>query len=102
MLSVFCVALAATSARADYLIIDDDLDPNAEITQFTLEWDGVPGVAGYNVYYGRASDLYLSSVPVANTSTLVGVKGVRTVYFAVTAFNADGVECDFSGEALWH
>ena len=67
-------------------------------------WPGIriseDNIAGYNVYYGRASGNYSDSA-VTDTTAKIGVRGTRTVYFAVTAFNANGAESDFSEEVQW-
>jgi hypothetical protein len=68
----------------------------------TLHWDpsSSPGIAGYRVYYGTASGNYTTSVEVGNvtTDTVAGLTGGVTYYFAVTAFDTDGDESDFSNE----
>jgi len=101
LLPVFWVALSVTSAKAEDLFIDDEFEPDAQTTAITLAWDSGQSVVGYNLYFGRASGTYLGFVTVTKTSAVVSVKGVRKVYFAVTAFNADGVESDFSDEVQW-
>src|SRR5882724_7850964 len=67
-----------------------------------LVWNASPGaeVAGYNVYYGTASQSYSSMIPVGTnvTSTISGLAGGSTYYFAVTAVDATGIESDFSNE----
>ena len=62
----------------------------------TLVWDRNPetDIAGYNVYYGRVSGDYTHLVTVANPTAMIGVKGSKTIYFAVTAYNTDGLESD--------
>ena len=103
LLPVLCVALSATNAKAEAedLFVEDELSPDALITDVTLAWNASRGGVGYNLYYGRASGVYTGGVTVTKTSAVVGVRGTRTVYFAVTAFNADGVESDYSDEVQW-
>jgi hypothetical protein len=102
-LAALFAALSSTTAKAEDLIIDDDLDPNALITDVTLVWDPntEPDIAGYNVYYGRTSGTYVGFVSVGGPIAVIGVKGTRTVYFAVTAFNTNGDESEFSAEVHW-
>src|SRR5688572_13367984 len=67
----------------------------------TLTWDAntEPGVAGYNLYAGVTSGGYGSFVSVGNqTSYTVTGLANGTFYFAVTAYNAYGVESGFSNE----
>jgi hypothetical protein len=70
----------------------------------TLAWDpSGADVAGYRVYYGSASRAYFTSIDVGdNTSCSVSNLVVGSTYFfAVTAYNALGVESDYSGEILY-
>ena len=67
-----------------------------------LEWNpnSEEDLAGYIVYYGTQSGVYKNSVDVGNiTNSTVGalVPGV-TYYFAVTAYDAAGLESGFSYE----
>jgi hypothetical protein len=66
----------------------------------TLAWDLVPGVAGYRIYYGQVSRLYASSVDVGNSTsmTVSGLTSGVSYYFAVTAYDQQGFESDFSFE----
>ena len=67
----------------------------------TLAWDAntEPDVAGYNVYAGITSGSYGPHVSVGNqTSYTVTGLGSGTHYFAVTAYDAYGVESGFSIE----
>jgi hypothetical protein len=103
LFAALLVGLASASASAEDLIVDDELDPDAAITDVTLIWDenSEPDIAGYNVYYGRTSGTYVGFVTVRGTKAVIGVKGTRTVYFAVTAFNTNGDESEFSAEVRW-
>jgi hypothetical protein len=73
----------------------------------TLAWSAssAAGVAGYRVYYGVASGSYLqargSGLDAGRVAARV-VSGLDTgqrYFFAVTAFDAQGNESDFSAEA---
>jgi hypothetical protein len=72
----------------------------------TLTWaapstnvDGTPltSLAGYKVYYGRTPGVY-ASIDVGSSSTyqVAGLTKGQTYYFAVTAYDANGNESDFS------
>ena len=69
--------------------------------QVTLEWDAnsEPNISGYNVYYGNSSRDYDVTVGVWNwTSVTIDLIDNETYYFAVTAYNTDGDESDYSSE----
>ena len=66
----------------------------------TLAWDPSAGSSGYKIHYGLNSHSYPVVVDAGNaTSQTIGnlQEGV-SYYFAVTAYNVDGLESDFSGE----
>jgi len=67
----------------------------------TLAWDSNPddGV-GYRVYYGTASRSYTFTNDVGSSTavTLQGLQRGVTYFLAVTAYDASGVESDFSEE----
>lgn len=66
-----------------------------------LEWDRNPetNIVGYRVYVGRASRVYDSVLDVGNnTVTRVDKTEPARYYYAVTAYNSDGLESDFSEE----
>jgi Fibronectin type III domain len=71
-------------------------------TQATLTWGPSPseGIAGYKVYIGTAPRTY--GVPITLGLTLdYNVSGLTpgvVYYFAVTAFDMDGNESDYSNE----
>lgn len=98
------LALTFSNAQAqDLLFIDDLEDPDGAITSVTLVWDrnSEPNVAGYNVYYGRTSGNYVPLAAVTEPTATISVRGKRSIYFAVTAFTADGLESPFSAEVRW-
>ena len=68
-----------------------------------LNWNpsSSPGVAGYRVYYGKTSGIYSNSVVLGNvtTNTFSGLAGGVTYYFAVTAYDTNGLESSFSNES---
>ena len=97
------VAFAPTTAKTDDAIIEDDGETNAPSTSVTLVWDRNPemDIAGYNVYYGRTSGDYTRLVTVTDPRATIAVKGTKTVYFAVTAFDTSGLESPLSEEVHW-
>jgi hypothetical protein len=68
-----------------------------------LAWDAnaEADLAGYRVYVGTASGTYGSPVDIGNVTayTVTGL-GPGTYYFAVTAYNASGLESGFSNEVF--
>jgi hypothetical protein len=73
----------------------------------TLAWSDSSGasIAGYRVYHGVASGTYLqpkgSGANVGRVATHVvsGLAAGQQYFFAVTAFDAQGNESDYSAEA---
>jgi hypothetical protein len=67
-----------------------------------LAWGPSPsaGVTGYRVYYGPASGNYTNSVAVGNVTTnnVSGLASGATYYFAVTAYDTNGLQSPFSNE----
>jgi hypothetical protein len=70
--------------------------------EVTLVWDAntEPYLAGYMIYYGFASRTYDYVVDVGDqtTFTLSGLEEGHTYYFAVTAYDTEDFESDFSNE----
>jgi hypothetical protein len=71
----------------------------------TLAWDPNPetDIGGYIVYYGSASRNYTNAINVGNvtTNTVRGLVDGATYFFAVTAYNTNGLESDFSDEVSY-
>lgn len=71
-------------------------------SQVTLAWDAnhESDLSGYIVHYGTVSRDYEFSVDVGNNVSVVisGLKMGKTYYFAVTAYDVDMNESDFSME----
>jgi hypothetical protein len=71
----------------------------------TLEWNpnSEPELAGYRLYYGTASGYYEFSIDAGNrtTCTVTGLDPDLTYYFAATAYDAEGVESEYSNEVSW-
>jgi hypothetical protein len=70
-------------------------------TDISLAWDSSvsPGIAGYKVYVGNSSGTYGAPITTGNQTSFT-VTGLTsgTYYFAVTAFDSQGNESDFSNE----
>lgn len=97
------VVIPLPTAHAEDAVIEDESAPDATYTTVTLAWDANPeqNISSYNVYYGRSSGSYSRLVTVSGASAEIGVKGTRTIYFAVTAVDTNGVESEFSDEVQW-
>lgn len=73
----------------------------------TLLWDANPAsdnVTGYRIYHGLSSRAYDGVIDVGNVtiySLTMHFVPTKPVYFAVTAYNADGLESDFSDEVTY-
>jgi hypothetical protein len=71
----------------------------------TLAWDADAGnnIAGYRLYDGVASRTYTNIIAVGNvtTSTVAGLAGGVTYFFAVTAVDTNGLESDYSSEVSY-
>jgi len=70
-----------------------------------LEWDRNPetNVLGYRVYSGLQSRVYDSVLDVGNATTNLLTQSTGIVFYAVTAYDTEGLESDFSDEVsyLW-
>ena len=70
----------------------------------TLAWEAntEPDIAGYIVYWGNGSRNYERSFNVANNTqyTINGLQELQTYYFAVRAYNADGLQSTYSEEVF--
>ena len=72
-----------------------------EASPMTVEWDAnsEPDLAGYVVYYGTASGVYTVNVDVGNqTSWQVNLVDGQSYYFAVKAYDSEGLYSVFSNE----
>jgi len=69
----------------------------------SLAWDPSisPNIYGYKVYVGSGSRNYGTPITIGNQTehTVTGL-AAGTYYFAVTAFDGDGNESDFSNEVF--
>ncbi|MEX2490764.1 MAG: fibronectin type III domain-containing protein, partial [Nitrospirales bacterium] len=68
----------------------------------TLQWapNQESDLAGYRVYYGKASGIYGSPLDVGKSTTyqFVDLESDATHYFAITAYNSNGIESSPSQE----
>ncbi len=76
--------------------------PAAWAGQVTLTWDPNPeqDLAGYRVYYGSTPGAYTNFVEVGavNLGTVPDLMEGDVYFFAVTAYNLEGLESDYSNE----
>lgn len=64
----------------------------------TVEWDAnVEPVTGYRVYHGLSPRNYVEAIETTNLSARIDLP-VGIHYFAVTAFDSNKLESDFSAE----
>ena len=72
--------------------------------RFTWQPNAEPDLAGYKLYAGTISGVYVGSVDVGRTTTfeLFGLVRGTTYYFALTAYNTAGLESDFTSELSYH
>jgi len=71
-----------------------------------LAWDANPvtdEVTGYRLYYGPKSQTYTNTTDVGSvtTATITTLAPGTTYFFAVTAYNASGLESDYSNEVSY-
>jgi hypothetical protein len=88
--------------RLSILIIFIFFNTPAFSSQVTLAWNAntEPDIDGYKLYYGTSSGDYQFIVDVNNqtTHTLTGLTENVLYYFAVTAYNLNGFESDYSNQ----
>jgi hypothetical protein len=95
--AVLCLILLSTPAGASSAATSVPYN-------LTLAWtrnsSHTPEVAGYHIYYGTASKNYTNNMMVGNVATCVvsGLTAGVTYFFAVTAYNTNGLESGFSKE----
>lgn len=75
---------------------------SSEAAEVSLKWDAntEPDLAGYKLYSGTQSREYEAPVNVGNVTqfTVTGLLEKETYYFAVTAFDTEDRESDYSNE----
>src|SRR5438067_3721520 len=79
-----------------FIVFSAAVPLSALAASVTLVWNPSPGtnVAGYNVYYGGASRSYTNKVNAGNATnaTVSGLIEGGTYFFAVTAYDSNGLE----------
>ena len=74
-------------------------------SRVTLAWDPSPGgaIAGYRLYDGVASRTYTNLINAGNVTTqaVSGLTVGVTYFFAVTAYDTNGLESDYSSEVSY-
>jgi len=96
----FCILYAA----AALIFFIPSSNPSAYSAQVTLQWDPNEGegerVAGYRVYYGTESGNYENFIDVGHRTEckISGLEEGKTYFFAAKAYDAAGLESDFSNE----
>src|SRR5215831_2173352 len=75
---------------------------SAALPSITLAWNPSPAnnIAGYRLYLGLTSRSYGTTLDVGATTnaTLANLTPGMTYFFAVTAYDTNGLESPFSGE----
>ncbi|HSU56339.1 MAG TPA: fibronectin type III domain-containing protein [Candidatus Dormibacteraeota bacterium] len=98
--SVLCSRLA----NYTLMLLGLSLVSATHARNIAASWDAVsdPEVAAYYVYYGPGSRFYTNRIPITGGSSaeISGLMEGDTYFFAVTAFNTNGLESDFSDEAM--
>lgn len=71
----------------------------------TLAWDASPSpeVTGYKIYVGPSSRVYTNIVTLSNvlTCTISNLNKGNTYFFTATAYDASGLESDYSNEVSY-
>lgn len=75
--------------------------PAGQLTTFFWNRSPDAGAIGYRIYYGMASHDYTAMLDVGNvtSATISGLTEGRTYYYALTTYDAAGMESDFSAES---
>jgi hypothetical protein len=88
------------------LVLLFGLVPGALAAPITFAWDAVSGASGYTIHYGGASRQYTATVSVdggdTTTTALSAMDPAQLSYVAVTAYNDEGDESDFSNEVIYN
>jgi hypothetical protein len=66
----------------------------------TASWGGVPGAAGYKLYWGTSPGTYSEYLDVYNVNSHIidGLMNNQTYYFNLTSYSANRAESSFYGE----
>lgn len=85
-----------------FIILSLCITVSARSSTVTLAWDASTSsqVTGYKLYYGTQSRVYTTTVDVGNVLEykLTSAPDTGPIYFAATAYDANGNESDYSTE----
>ena len=98
--------IRATAMVAGSLsLLSGSLAPAQTTQSVSLAWDtdADPSVVGYEVHYGTSASSLTATqdAGVSTTATVSGLTPGTTYYFAVTAYNATGVNSTYSNEVSY-
>jgi len=74
---------------------------SASAAVINLAWNLSADASGYKVHYGKTSRAYTHSIDVGNTDSYPLDLPMGKWYIAVTAYDANNNESDFSDEVSW-
>jgi fibronectin type III domain protein len=80
------------------------ITPAARSQDLTLAWDPSLGnIAGYFLYWGTVTESYSQKISVGNTTMAIvsNLSTGQTYFFAVTAYNSDGLESGYSNQVRY-
>jgi hypothetical protein len=100
-LALFVVACGGTGGSSG-----GSGDPIGTVSSLQIRWAFVPGVAGYQVHWGRTSGDYTHALDIGMPSAedgvityvLDGLEAPGTYFFAMTSYDAAGEMSSFSNE----
>ena len=98
--------IRSTAAVAGSLsLLSGSLAPAQTTQSVSLAWDAPndPSAVGYNVHYGTSRSSLTTTQPAgaSTTATVSGLTTGITYYFAVTAYNASGINSAYSNEVSY-
>lgn len=95
-------AVSTAEAPPQYITPDVPADKGSATLTWTAPSENIDGtpltaLSGYKVYYGSTPGIYTSvDVGMAISYQVIGLTKGQTYYFAVTAYDANGNESDYS------
>jgi hypothetical protein len=96
------VLLTLLSFVASFLYIQSSTAAQPPSRSLTLAWNRSASaqIAGYRMYFGTGSQVYTNTLDIGNstTATVTGLLPGTSYFFAVTAYDAVGLESAFSNE----
>jgi hypothetical protein len=101
--ALFCLLTLASCSLDSGLMnfyFDDEIETSN--TYLTIEWDpnAEPDLAGYKIYYGYSSGVYVYVIDVGNSTnhTITSLEPGQMYFFTATAYNIAGYESDYAEE----